>query len=132
LAATSCICTARAREIQLSSWWLAAARFLSTRLWYSRTSPRIPAFVPTTGAGLGWASPGPADETVEQTIVDLHEPLRAAGEKGPYPPVGESIAGIYMQGHPRVYAEDVVGLVFTNSSHRVGLQAKGKAASSGI
>jgi pimeloyl-ACP methyl ester carboxylesterase len=77
-------------------------------------------------AGLGWADPGPADETVEQTIGDLHALLRAAGEKGPYLLVGASIAGIYIQGYQRVYPEDVVGLVFTNSSNRVGLRAKGK------
>jgi pimeloyl-ACP methyl ester carboxylesterase len=77
-------------------------------------------------AGLGWADPGPADETVEQTIGDLHALLRAAGEKGPYLLVGASIAGIYIQAYQRVYPEDVVGLIFTNSSNRVGLQAKGK------
>src|SRR5437016_5826314 len=31
-------------------------------------------------AGLGWSDPGPADETVEQTIGDLHALLRAGGE----------------------------------------------------
>lgn len=40
--------------------------------------------------------------------------------------VGASIAGIYIQAYQRVYPEDVVGLIFTNSSNRVGLQAKGK------
>ena len=35
-------------------------------------------------AGLAWSDSGPADETVEQTIADLHTLLRAAGEKGPY------------------------------------------------
>src|SRR5262249_42247921 len=29
-------------------------------------------------AGLAWSDPGPADETVEQTIGDLHALLRAA------------------------------------------------------
>src|SRR5213595_1225165 len=35
-------------------------------------------------AGLGWSDSGPADETVEQTIGDLHALLQAAGEKEPY------------------------------------------------
>jgi hypothetical protein len=35
-------------------------------------------------AGLAWSDPGPADETVEQTVGDLHALLRAAGERGPY------------------------------------------------
>jgi len=77
-------------------------------------------------AGLGWSDPGPADETVEQTIGDLHALLRAAGEKGPYLLVGASIGGIYIQAYQRAYPEDVAGLVFTNSSNRVGLSVKGK------
>jgi pimeloyl-ACP methyl ester carboxylesterase len=33
-------------------------------------------------AGLGWTAPGPPDETVEQTIVDLDALLRAAEKRG--------------------------------------------------
>jgi hypothetical protein len=42
-------------------------------------------------AGLAWSDPGPADETVQQTIADLHALLRAAEEDGPYVLVGASI-----------------------------------------
>src|SRR5690348_1125280 len=35
-------------------------------------------------AGLGWSDPGPAEETVEETIDDLHLLLRSAEEKGPF------------------------------------------------
>jgi len=77
-------------------------------------------------AGLGWSDSGPADETVEQTIADLHALLRAAGEKGPYLLVGASIGGIYIQAYQYAFPEEVAGLVFTNSANRVGLQAKGK------
>src|SRR6267142_300678 len=77
-------------------------------------------------AGLGWSDSGPADETVEQTISDLHGLLRAAGEKEPYLLVGASIAGIYIQAYQRAFPKEVAGLVFTNSSNRVGLQVKGK------
>ena len=52
-------------------------------------------------AGLAWSDPGPADETVEQTIGDLHALLRAAGEKGPYLLIGASIGGIYIQAYQR-------------------------------
>src|SRR5215813_6626592 len=31
-------------------------------------------------AGLAWSDPGPADETVEQTLSDLHTLLKNAGE----------------------------------------------------
>src|SRR5215472_9276359 len=39
-------------------------------------------------AKLAWSDPGPADETVEQTITDLHMLLQAAGEKRPFLLVG--------------------------------------------
>jgi pimeloyl-ACP methyl ester carboxylesterase len=35
-------------------------------------------------AGLGWSDRGPAYETDEQTVSDLHNLLQAAGEKGPF------------------------------------------------
>ncbi|MGO9275796.1 MAG: alpha/beta fold hydrolase [Terriglobia bacterium] len=77
-------------------------------------------------AGLAWSDPGPADETVEQVIGDLHALLRAAEEKGPYLLVGASISGIYIQAYQRAFPEEVAGLVFTNSSNRIGLSVKGK------
>jgi pimeloyl-ACP methyl ester carboxylesterase len=77
-------------------------------------------------AGLGWSDPGPADETVEQTIVDLHALLRAAREEGPYLLVGASIGGIFIEAYQRAYPEEVAGLVFTNSSNRIGISVKGK------
>jgi pimeloyl-ACP methyl ester carboxylesterase len=77
-------------------------------------------------AGLGWSDPGPADETVEQTIGDLQAVLRAAGEKGPWVLVGASIGGIFIRAWQRAFPEQVAGLVFTNSSNRIGLEVKGK------
>jgi pimeloyl-ACP methyl ester carboxylesterase len=77
-------------------------------------------------AGLGWSDSGPADETVEQTIRDLHALLRAAHEKGPYVLVGASIGGIFIQAYRRAWPREVAGLVFTNSSNRVGLVTNGK------
>jgi Alpha/beta hydrolase family len=76
-------------------------------------------------AGLGWSDPGPADETVEQTVADLRALLQASGEKGPYVPVGASIAGIYIRAYQRAFPDDVAALVFTNSANRVGLATKG-------
>jgi pimeloyl-ACP methyl ester carboxylesterase len=75
-------------------------------------------------AGLGWSDSGPADETVEQTVADLHAVLNAAGEKAPYVLVGASIGGIYIQAYQRAFADEMVGLVFTNSSNRVGMKVK--------
>lgn len=79
-------------------------------------------------AGLGWGDSGPADETVEQTISDLHALLRAAGEKPPYLMVGTSIGGIFIRAYQHAFPDEVGGLIFTNSSNRVGMSVKGKGA----
>src|SRR5262245_11661060 len=77
-------------------------------------------------AGLAWSDSGPADETVEQTINDLHVLLRAAKEKGPYVLVGASIGGIFIQAYQHAFPKEVAGLVFTNSANRVGKVIKDK------
>jgi pimeloyl-ACP methyl ester carboxylesterase len=79
-------------------------------------------------AGLAWSDSGPADETVEQTISDLHLLLNKRGEKGQYLLVGASIGGIYIQAYQRAFPKDVAGLVFSNSSNRVGRLVNGKPA----
>jgi len=77
-------------------------------------------------AGLGWSDSGPADEAVEQTVADLHALLNAAGEPGPFMLVGASIGGIFVRAYQRAFPEQVAGLVFTNSSNRIGFNVKGK------
>lgn len=77
-------------------------------------------------AGLGWSDPGPAEETVEETVSDLHALLHASGEKGPFILVGASIGGIFIQAYQRAFPEDVAGLVFSNSANRVGFKGKDK------
>ena len=72
-------------------------------------------------AGLGWSDAGPADETVEQTISDLHALLERAGERGPYVLVGASIGGIFIRAYQRAFPSEVAALVFSNSANRVGL-----------
>jgi pimeloyl-ACP methyl ester carboxylesterase len=79
-------------------------------------------------AGLAWSDPGPADETVEQTISDLHLLLNKSGEKGPYLLVGASVGGIYIQAYQRAFPQEVAGLVFSNSSNRIGRLVNGKPA----
>jgi pimeloyl-ACP methyl ester carboxylesterase len=72
-------------------------------------------------AGLGWSDPGQADETVEQTISDLHTVLRAAGESGRYVLVGASVSGIFIRAYQRAFPDEIAALVFTNSSNRLGI-----------
>lgn len=77
-------------------------------------------------AGLGWSDPGPAEETVEETVSDLHALLQASGERGPYVLVGASIGGIFIQAYQRAFPKDIAALVFSNSSNRIGFQVKDK------
>lgn len=77
-------------------------------------------------AGLGWSDPGPADETVEQMIADLHALLPAAKERGPYLLVGASVGGSFIRAYQRAFPKDVAALVFMNSANRIGLSVKGK------
>jgi pimeloyl-ACP methyl ester carboxylesterase len=77
-------------------------------------------------AGLGWSDPGPAEETVEETVDDLHRLLGSAKEKGPYLLVGASIGGIFIRAYQHAFPGEVAGLIFDNSSHKVGMEVKGK------
>lgn len=77
-------------------------------------------------AGLAWSDAGPADETVEQTVSDLHTLLETAGETPPYLLVGASIGGIYIRAFQHAFPAEVAGLIFSNSSNRVGRLVGGK------
>lgn len=77
-------------------------------------------------AGLGWSDAGPAEETVEETVDDLHLLLHAAAETGPYVLVGTSIGGLYIRAYQRAFPDEVAALVFVNSTHHVGLSVAGK------
>ena len=77
-------------------------------------------------AGLGWSDPGPAEETVEETIDDLHALLHGSGEKGPFILVGASIGGVFSQAYQRTFPVDIAALVFSNSANRVGFKGKDK------
>ena len=79
-------------------------------------------------AGLAWSEAGPADETVEQTISDLNKVLKVGKEKGPYVLVGASVGGLFVRAYQRAFPKEVAGLVFTNSSNRIGMTLNGKGA----
>lgn len=78
-------------------------------------------------AGLGWSDSAYADETVEETVNDLHLLLKKAGEKPPYILVGASVGGIFIQAYQHKFPGEVAGLVFSNSSNHIGFAAKDKA-----
>src|SRR5205823_7376331 len=67
-------------------------------------------------AGYAWSDPGPMQDTVEQTIDDLHLLLRKT-VRPPYVLVGASLGAIYARAYQRRFPEQVVGLVFVDGTH---------------
>jgi pimeloyl-ACP methyl ester carboxylesterase len=67
-------------------------------------------------AGFAWSEPGPAINTVEQTMDDLHQLLRVESIRPPYVLVGASIGGMFVRAYQRRYPEEVVGLVLVDAT----------------
>jgi len=68
-------------------------------------------------AGEGWSDPPPSPRTSTTEVEDLHAALTRAGIEPPYVLVGGSIGGDYARIYTRHYPQEVVGLVFVDSSH---------------
>ena len=73
-------------------------------------------------AGYAWSDRGPAENTVEETMDDLHQLLRSASVRGPYVLVGHSIGGMYVRAYQRRYPTDVVGLVLVDATPEEDLE----------
>lgn len=74
--------------------------------------------------GYAWSDPGPKPRTFAQLNLELHDALAKLGEHGPFVLVGHSFGGPVMRNFARVYAADVVGMVFVDAAHeglRVGI-----------
>ena len=67
-------------------------------------------------AGFAWSDRGPAENTVEETMDDLHQLLRAARIRPPYILVGHSIGGMYVRAYQRRYPEAVSGLILVDAT----------------
>ncbi len=68
-------------------------------------------------AGSGWSEPGPAPRTMTQEVFELHLLLDAAGVRGPYVLVGQSIGGLLVRLYTAQYAREVVGVVLVDPTH---------------
>ena len=73
-------------------------------------------------AGYAWSDRGPEENTVEETMDDLHLLLRSASVVGPYILVGQSIGGMYVRAYQRRYPMDVVGLVLVDATPEEDLE----------
>jgi pimeloyl-ACP methyl ester carboxylesterase len=67
-------------------------------------------------AGFAWSDRGPAINTVEQTMDDLHLLLSTAAITPPYILVGHSIGGMYVRAYQRRYPQEVVGMVLVDAT----------------
>ncbi len=63
-------------------------------------------------AGLGVSDPAPTSpQTAADVVADLHAALEAAGEIGPFVPVGFSFGGLVARLYASTYPDEVAGLV---------------------
>lgn len=72
--------------------------------------------------GYAWSAPGPKPRTYDQINLDLHEALKAAGERGPLVLAGHSFGGPVIWNYTKRYPNEVSGLVFAEAvgeSHRI-------------
>ncbi|WP_195763642.1 alpha/beta fold hydrolase [Duganella guangzhouensis] len=68
-------------------------------------------------AGFGFSDPATQPNTAEGVAADLHKLLSAAGEKGPYVLVGNSLGGANVQVYAYRHPEQVKGLVLVEAQH---------------
>jgi pimeloyl-ACP methyl ester carboxylesterase len=68
-------------------------------------------------AGLGASDPQPSSpQTAADVVADLHGALEAAGEAGPFVPVGFSFGGLVAQLFASTYPDQLAGLVLVEGS----------------
>jgi len=67
--------------------------------------------------GFGFSDPVSKPNTSESVAADLHKLLTAAGEKGPYVMVGNSLGGANVQVYTYRYPSEVKGLVLVEAQH---------------
>src|SRR5215470_7259525 len=60
-------------------------------------------------AGITWSEPGPTQDTVEQTVDDLHLLLAKEALAPPYVLVGASLGGIFVRSYQRRFPDAVAG-----------------------
>jgi pimeloyl-ACP methyl ester carboxylesterase len=73
-------------------------------------------------AGMAWSDRGPAENTVAETMDDLHLLLLTAKVAPPYVLVGHSIGGMYVRAYQRRYPADVAGLVLVDATPEEDLE----------
>jgi pimeloyl-ACP methyl ester carboxylesterase len=68
-------------------------------------------------AGSGWSEPVDEELNPQHAAEMLHALLENGGEKPPYLMVGHSFGGVFIRAFMAQYPDEVVGMVFVDSSH---------------
>ena len=68
-------------------------------------------------AGYGWSEPVNEELSPQNSAEMLHALLEKGGEKPPYLMVGHSFGGVFIRAFTAQYPDEVVGMVFVDSSH---------------
>ena len=68
-------------------------------------------------AGILWSDNKPGRHDGLGVVHDLHATLAAAGEKGPFVMVGQSLGGPYITLYTALYGDQVAGLVYVDGRH---------------
>jgi pimeloyl-ACP methyl ester carboxylesterase len=67
-------------------------------------------------AGEGWSEPQPGPRDADQIAAQLQALLQQGGVTGPVVLMGHSLGGMYIRDYASHYPENVVGLIFIDSS----------------
>lgn len=68
-------------------------------------------------AGLGVSEPAASGpQTAADVVADLHAALEAAGEVGPYVPVGFSMGGLFARLYASTHPDEVAGLILVEGA----------------
>ena len=87
---------------------------------WSLVQPKVAKFTRVCSydrAGEAWSDLGPRPRTMLQEVFDLHRLLAAAGERGPYVLVGQSLGGMIGRIFALQFPRDMAGLVLVDSFH---------------
>ncbi len=88
---------------------------------WSRVQPAVSATTEVCSydrAGYGWSAPGPEPRTAEEIVSELQQLLTAAGVKGPYVLVGQSLGGIFVQLFALEHPGETAGVILVDSVNR--------------
>jgi len=97
---------------------------------WALVQPKVAAFTRVCSydrSGAAWSDLGPKPRTIYQEVFDLERLLKAAGERGPYIVVGQSLGGMVARVFAQQYPRQTAGVVLVDAySEDAQLSLNGK------